>query len=321
MKYVKVRGLEKDVAQLFLGTSWFTPATEETAFDILDKYFAKGGNAIDTGRFYSGGVTEGVLRRWIESRNMMSKRESFVIVNKACHHYVDENNVHHPEISRVKPEYITEDLEYSLEDMKQPYFDIYLLHRDNEKEPVEGLMDRLEKHRREGKIKTYGVSNWSVARIAAAQEYAKKMGYQGISVNSPSYSLATVTTARWVGCVYADDAYVAWHKDRGISLLAWAPSASGYFAGRFGPDSPEDLRHTYCTPVNEEKLERCRVLAKKHGCEPSNIALAYIFNQPVTVMASIGPHREKTLDESIAALDIPLTPEEVEWLSLRKDSL
>jgi acyl-CoA dehydrogenase len=39
------------------------------------------------------------------------------------------------------------------------YFDIYLLHRDDVSEPVEGLIDKLEEHKRSGVIRAYGVSN------------------------------------------------------------------------------------------------------------------------------------------------------------------
>ena len=319
MKYQRIGNLDKEVSTLFMGTGWFTSPQQDAIFPLLDDYFEIGGNVIDTGRFYSGGDTEGVLTRWLDSRNMAARRDSFLIVNKACHHYVDENNVHHPEQNRVKPECITEDLEYSLDNMKQKYFDIYLLHRDNPEEPVEGLMDRLEKHRREGKILVYGVSNWTLPRVQAAQDYAKRAGYQGISVNNPSYSLATVTTPRWFGCVYADDAYVKWHADKGISVVAWAPQASGFFAGVFGDNPPEDIRRTYFSEANFEKLARCKKLAEKYGVSPTNIALAYIFNQRAPVLASIGPHSMRELTEAVEVLDIRLSESEVEWLSLRNE--
>lgn len=321
MQYRRVHNLDKEISALFMGTGWFTSPQQDEIFRLLDGYFAAGGNVIDTGRFYSGGDTEGVVTRWLESRGMAARRESFAIVNKACHHYVDANNVHYPQQNRVKPEFITEDLEYSLDNMKQKYFDIYLLHRDNPEEPVEPLVDRLEKHRREGKVRVYGVSNWSLERIEQAQAYAGKAGYQGISVNNPSYSLATVSTPRWFGCVYADDAYIDWHRGKGIDVVAWAPQASGFFAEVFGETPPEDIRRSYFTPVNFEKLKRCKELATRHGVAPTNIALAYIFNRPVPMMASIGPRNKREMDEAIAAANIRLTPAEVEYLGLGRDCL
>jgi len=321
MKYSSISGIDKKISTLFMGTGWFTTPQQELVFSLLDDYFAAGGNVIDTGRFYSGGDTENVITRWLEARNMAEKRDEFLIVNKACHHYVDANNVHYPEKNRVKPEYITEDLEYSLANMKQEYFDLYLLHRDNPEEPVEGLIDILEKHRREGKITAYGISNWSLERVAEAKAYAEKSGYQGIAVNNPCYSLATVKTPRWFGCVYADDEYVAWHQDKNIAVVAWAPQASGYFAEVFGDSPPEDIKKTYFIEENAEKLRRCKYLAQEKNLAPTNIALAYIFNQATPMMASVGPRSKREMDEAIAALEIRLSPAEVEWLSLRKESL
>lgn len=319
MNYLEIPHLEGKASQIFLGTGWFTASEGDAVFRLLDHYFAIGGNVIDTGRFYSGGEAEGVITRWIERRNMAAARGDFMIVNKACHHFVDENNVHYPEENRVKPEFITDDLEYSLQNMKQRYFDIYLLHRDNPEEPVQGLIDRLERHRKEGKIKVYGLSNWSLERVAEAAEYAKTAGYHGLSVNNPSYSLASVGRPRWHGCVYADDAYAAWHRDKDIRLLAWAPQATGFFAEVFGDNPPDDIRSAYYSAENFEKLKRCKVLAAERGVAPTNIALAYIFNQPMPVMASVGARTPRELDEAVEASEVRLDEREADWLALRRE--
>lgn len=318
MKYLSIPRLNKRVSQIFLGTGWFAAPNQGQIFQLLDDYFFAGGNVIDTGRFYSGGEAESVIAAWLDSRNMAAKRDAFMIVNKACHHYVDSSGVHYPEKSRVNPECITEDLEYSLENMKQKYFDIYLLHRDNAEEPVEGLIDRLERHRREGKILVYGVSNWSLKRVQAAIDYAEKKGYQGISINNPSYSLAAISQPRWFGCVYADDAYIAWHKNKNIGVLAWAPQATGFFAEVFGDNPPSDIRRTYFNEENFEKLRRCKTLAAKYGVTPTNIALAYVFSQNVPIMASVGARNKSELDEAIKTLDLRLSEQEVAWLALRR---
>ncbi|MEI3293949.1 MAG: aldo/keto reductase [Thomasclavelia ramosa] len=53
---------------------------------------------------------------------------------------------------------------------------MYLLHRDDPSVPVNEIMDRLEQHRQEGLITTYGVSNWELDRVQAAVEYCQQMG-------------------------------------------------------------------------------------------------------------------------------------------------
>lgn len=317
MKYLDIPHLDRPAAQIFLGTGWFTTPGEDEIFRLLDDYFALGGNAIDTGRFYSGGDTEGVIARWLTRRNMAAKRDTFLLVNKACHHYVDADNVHYPEKNRVTPECITEDLEYSLDNMKQRYFDLYLLHRDNAEAPVEELIDRLERHRREGRIKAYGLSNWSFERVAQAVQYARQQGCQGISVNNPSYSLAAVSSPRWHGCIYADEDYILRHRGTNVALLAWAPQATGYFAADSDDELPEDIRRTYGSAANIEKRRRCRELAERYGVAPTNIALAYVFNRPVPIMASVGARNRRELEEAVAALGIRLSAPVCDWLALR----
>ena len=60
--------------------------------------------------------------------------------------------------------------------LQQQHIDIYLLHRDDPSVPVNEIMDRLEQHRQEGLITTYGVSNWELDRVQAAVEYCQQMG-------------------------------------------------------------------------------------------------------------------------------------------------
>lgn len=64
--------------------------------------------------------------------------------------------------------------------MNVDYFDIYGMYRDNVNVNVNELMDRLEMHRLECKIKCYGVSNWSNERVKEDNRYCKKQGYLGI---------------------------------------------------------------------------------------------------------------------------------------------
>ncbi|AMC94252.1 hypothetical protein AOC36_09730 [Erysipelothrix larvae] len=321
MNVTTIKGLDKKVSRVVMGTGWFAPEFKTVIYDLLDRYVAAGGNVIDTGRFYNGGKSEAIITEWLNDRK---NRDQLIIINKACHHYVDENNVHYPEKSRVKPEYITEDLEYSLQNMGVDYFDIYLLHRDDVNEPVSGLMDTLEKHHLEGKIKTYGMSNWSNERIQEAVSYCKSKGYTGIRVNSPSYSLATINKPRWVGTVYVDADYVQSSNEEGITILSWAAQSAGFFVplwSSIDSEAPEDIKNAYFTEDNFKKLNRVIEVATKRGggIEPVNVALAYVLHPRFNVFASIGPRNMHELESSLKALDIELTKQEIEYLELKTD--
>jgi aryl-alcohol dehydrogenase-like predicted oxidoreductase len=322
VKYISIAGLEKGCSQIIMGTSLFTPARKDEVFAILDAYVAHGGNTLDTSRIYSLGQSEEVLAMWLKARGC---RGQMNIVSKGCHHHIDAAGVHHPDRGRVRPAIITQDLEESLERMQVDYFDIYLLHRDDPAVPVGELFACLEEHRRAGLIRAYGVSNWSTARMAAANAYAAGRGYPAIAVNSPSFSLARINEPRWQGCTYADDAYIDWHAKSRLPLFSWAAQASGFFTGlysRAGGPNP-DIMRVYANEGNWERLRRATELAaaRGKGYTANHVALAYVLCQPFPVGAVIGPQKAAELLDSLTAVDLSLSEREMAWLDLRLDTL
>lgn len=324
MEYLRIKGLNKPVSKLIMGTAWFNPAFKDEIFKMLDLYVEKGGTVIDTGRFYGANKdgdhaceSERILKEWFDSRD---NRDQLIIMDKACHPIITPDGKHHPDYWRVKPDVITDDIHYSLLHTGCDHFDIYLMHRDDPTVPVADIMDRLELHRKEGLITVYGVSNWERNRVEEAEAYCKKMGYEGFCVNNPSYSLAHVMKTRWPGCVYADDAYAAWHKDKNITLFSWAAQGHGFFADIYGENAAQDIKDAFFSEENFERLNRAKILGKEKGVDSINIALAYVLDQDFDVAAIIGSRDRKEFDSCLSSLDIKLTPDEIAYLCLKKDS-
>ena len=46
MEYINIKGLDKPISKLIMGTAWFNPAFEEEIFTMLDQYVAAGGTVI-----------------------------------------------------------------------------------------------------------------------------------------------------------------------------------------------------------------------------------------------------------------------------------
>lgn len=314
MNYIKIDDLDKKVSSIMMGTGWFMPQFATDILPMLDAYYTAGGRVLDTGRFYAGGASEPVVRKWLDQNR--DKREDLVITSKACHHYVDENNVHHVDKPRVTPEHITEDLEYSLNSLALDYFDVFLMHRDNINVPVASLMDRLEKHFQEGKYRIYGVSNWTIPRIEAAMDYCAQKGYAGLRVNSPAFSLAKVETPRFQGAVYACKEDLNWFKSHNLTIFAWAAQGAGFFGNAIPKDetAPADIRKAYFTPDNFERLQRAETLAATKHCSPINISLAYVLAQSLNIAGIIAPHNIAQLQSSLRALEISLSETDLSYL-------
>ena len=319
-KNVKIKGLETPLSQLIMGTAWLDFNQDVKVMEAtLDAYIEAGGNTLDTGRFYGGGAAEKILVKWLDRTGL---RKKLLFTSKAGHYFVNEKNEHFPEVPRVKPECITEDLNFSLNHLGLDHFDVFMMHRDNLEVPVAPLIDRLEEHHKEGKIRAYGLSNWTMPRVKEAMEYAKSKGYQGITTVSPSYSLATVHTPRWKGCEYVNDDYALAFKGSEVTILPWGSQGGGYFSETWTPENaPAGFVDCYFNKENEEKLKRAKELAKKYNAIPVNIALAYLLNQGLPIAPIIGPRNPGELATTLKALEIKLTPAEIEYLALRSNSL
>ena len=128
MLYSKIPGIDKPVSRLVLGTMWINTKTLDTAFPVLDAFYAAGGNCLDTAHGYGGGDNERAVGQWINERGL---RDEIVILGKGAHHSQDRK--------RVTPYDIQSDLHDSLARFKVDSIDLYILHRDDPDEPIARL--------------------------------------------------------------------------------------------------------------------------------------------------------------------------------------
>lgn len=308
MKYIPVQGIDKKCSKLIMGSMIFSPDNMELTTQLLDAFMALGGNTIDTAHIYNGGRSEVAIGQWLKLRN---NRDQVVILDKGAHPNAQG--------ARVNPEAIAADLQDSLKRLQEDYIDIYMLHRDDPDVPVGTIIRTLNEHKAAGKIGALGTSNWTCQRIQEANEYAEAHGLAGFTCNSPNLSLAKPNEPRWAGCISADQAYCAWHEEYQMPLMSWSSQAGGFFTGRYAPDNTEDqeMVRVYYNEHNWERLRRAEKLAREKGVNANHIALAYVLNQPFPTCALIGPQKMSEFEDSVQAVNLNLTPEEIRWVDLQ----
>ena len=316
MDYATIPGLDRPVSRLILGTMAYAPEPPDRLEHwcaMLDAFLGLGGNALDTAHVYGGGRSERTLAAWLQRRD---NREQVLIVDKGAHPSRDETH-------RVRPDAIDADVRESLERLQTPYIDLYLLHRDDRDEPVGSIVDCLNEHIAAGRLRAIGCSNWRHDRIEEANAYAAAHGLHGFVASRPNLSLAAAQEPLWPGCVSVDEQELAWYRAQRFPLLSWSSQARGFFSGRFQPDQPDnaDMVRVYYDDANWERLRRARLLAERHDCSPTRIALAWVLAQPLPTFPLIGPLTLDELHDSVAALEIRLGPEETAWLNLERDAL
>lgn len=298
----QIPGLAKPASVVVLGFEFFPNFASASL--TLDAFYEAGGNLFDTAYVYGGGKTEAIFGDWHTSRNV--PREEIVLIGKGAHSPL------------CYPDMIAKQLDQSLERLKTDYVDAYFMHRDNLDIPVGEFVDAMDAEVRRGRIRgIFGGSNWTRERMDEAAAYAQKNGKQAPGALSNNFSLAEMLDPIWAGCVAAsDDEWKEWLKSRQIPNFAWSSQGRGFFTERAGRDKHDDeeIVRVWYSDRNFVRRDRAIELAQKLGRHPIHIALAYVIAQPFPVIPLIGPRTIAELEDSLSALDIALTDEQVKWL-------
>jgi predicted dehydrogenase/aryl-alcohol dehydrogenase-like predicted oxidoreductase len=307
MTYGELPGGGKRVARLVLGADNQTTCPHASV--MFDDYFERGGNCFDTAHVYRGGRCESVLGAWMRARSI---REEVVLIGKGAH------------TPNCYPKAVHAQLSESLDRLQTSHVDLYMLHRDNPDVPVAEFVDALHEEQQRGRIRAYGVSNWTTERVESANRYAEKAGLPPLACVSNQFSLARMLDAPWPGCVSANTpSSRAWFEQTQMPLLAWSSQAQGFFTGRVGRGENPTSTFNRCWNCddNYRRLERVALLSKRRKVDPSAAALAWVLQQPFPTFALIGCRTPFETGSSMQALTLDLSPEELAWLDLRTDQL
>ena len=307
MKKIQIaNGVE--ISKITMGiNAWRTGVAEE----IFDRYRDLGGMTFDTARMYYGGECDRMLGEYINSRGI---RNESVICMKGCYP-LEQAKMHE---ARLTPEDIVGDLEKSLAAFGTDYADLYLLHRDDPMKPVEEIVPVLDKIVKDGKARCVGVTNWTVGRINMANEFAKANGMEQLAVSQLHFSLA-LTTPHLTGDIThvpMNATEEMWYRESGMPIMAFAAQGKGFFAQyeAGGEFKPTPKAYYASLPENHRRAQRAIELGRKYGVSSTVIALAYIMEHPLNPSAMCTYTKIEQYEDSIRALDIRLTQDEIEYL-------
>lgn len=314
-----IKGLSKKVSPIICGCAMPQMMDGNDASDVLDKVMGSGINFFDTAKEY--GLSEVSLGKWLEKGD---NRERSVVLTKGCHHTPEG-------IKRISPECFKEDIENSMERLRTDYIDVYLLHRDDLTVPVGPIMETFDSYFRKGIIKVCGVSNWTTARIEEANRYARDHGLVEITVSSPNYSLCEQLGDPWgQGCVTISGKSGAderdWYRKNNMPVFSYSSLGRGFFSGLIKSGDMEGARdfldeaaiRGYYYPENFKRLKRVEQLAQQKNANVPQIAMAWVLSQPLNIFPIVTCDKSEVITDSIKALSIKLTNNEIDWLNLEE---
>ncbi|MDR9402595.1 MAG: aldo/keto reductase [Halothece sp. Uz-M2-17] len=218
---------------------------------------------IDTAEIYGEGHSEQIVAQAI-----VDVRDQVQLASK-----VFPTHLHYDQVITA--------CEGSLQNLKTDYLDLYQIHWptgsfNSEIVPIEETMQALNELKRQGKIRAIGVSNFSQAQLAEAQQYGQ------IDSVQPPYSLF------WR---QAEKELIPYCVEQNITVLAYSSLAQGLLTGKFGPDHQfEAGDHRAKNKLFQgdnykrvlQAVEQLRPIAEQKGCTLAQLALAWLIAQPHT---------------------------------------
>ena len=240
---------------------------------------------------YRDGEAAQAAGRWLRSRPSAG---GGVVYAKGCHP------------PHCSPELVGAEVDKACRLLGLPQVDVFLLHRDDPRLPAAEFADALVEQVAAGRIGGFGVSNWTVPRLRELRAYLQQIGGPELMAFSNHFSLAEMVSPPWPGCLAVSREELDELAGLGVNVLAWSSLATGFFAGRETPH--------WDSPTNRARRERAAKLGERLGSPPTAVALAYVLHQPGQVLPVVRTGSEAHLDQMLAASEVQLSDDELEWL-------
>ncbi len=330
MEYRRLGHTDLKVSLICLGTmTWGEQNTLQEACAQLDMATEAGVNFIDTAEIYpvpthasTYGETERLLGHWLARATR--PREQLIIATKAASQadwlpYVRGGN------PRLNRRHLEAALDASLKRLQTDYIDLYQLHwperqtnffgklgyeypESEQAIPIEETLQALDELVRAGKIRHIGLSNetpWGIMRFL---HLAEQRGWpRVVSVQNP-YNL--LNRSFEIGCAEIS------HREQ-CGLLAYSPLAFGVLSGKYLHNRPPAnsrlslyQRFTrYSNPQAQAATEAYVRLAREHGLDPAQMALAFVNSRPFITSTIIGATSLEQLRSNLASVELRLSEE------------
>ncbi len=283
--------------------AWTLNETDSQPF--LKQALDLGINFFYTANVYSRGASEEVLGRFLKAN---TRREQTIIATKVHGVMRDE-----PNGSGLSRQAIFNEIDASLRRLQTEYVDLYQIHRWDPETPIEETLEALHDVVKAGKARYIGASSMYSWQFAKALYLADIYGWTRFVSMQNHYNLIYREEEReMMGLCQAE----------GIGVIPWSPLARGRLARPSGAESTKRLetdqfgRTMYAgtEQADSRVIDRVAELASKKGVKQAALALAWMLAKPFIDSPIVGATKPHHLEDAVAALDVKLSPEEINEL-------
>ncbi|MFD1707722.1 aldo/keto reductase [Siminovitchia sediminis] len=277
------------------GHNLYPNLDEEAGKEIVRTAIHNGINFIDTALLYGPGRSEELIGEVIQETG---KRSDLVIATKIGP--VFEGNKMKIDNS---PEFLKQEVENSLKRLQTDYIDLIYIHYPDEDTPKDEAVGALAELKEDGKIRSIGVSNFSLKQLKEAD----KNGY--VEVFQGEYNLLNRE---------AEETLFPYIKKENISFVPYFPLASGLLAGKYSQgDTFDDLRKNLphfqgkAFKQNLEKVDKLRPIANAKNAGVAHVVLAWYLTRGVIDSVIPGAKRAEQVLDNLKTLAVQLTDEDI----------
>ena len=275
-------------------------ANDEESIRVIHYALEKGINMLDSADMYGWGHNEELLGKALRGR-----RGGVVVATK----FGQTKGADGKQGVDGSPAYVLRACEASLKRLGIDVIDLYYQHRVDPNVPIEETVGAMKRLVESGKVRALGLSEAAPATIRRAHKI------HPIAAVQNEYSL-----------LYRKEGEetLAATRELGISLVAYAPLGRSMLTGsvKGKADLPEGDRRLAHPRFQGEALDknvkivkRIEEIAVEKKCTPAQLVLAWLLAQGKDIVPIPGTKRKQRVDENLAALDVKLSPQEVQRIS------
>ncbi len=303
MEYRNLGRSGLQVSPLCLGTMMFGGRTDaEASNKIIDLARTAGINFIDTADVYNEGESERITGAAIAG-----DRHEWVLATKLANPMGEG-----PNSRGLSRKWVIEACEASLRRLGTDFIDVYYLHKEDHRTPLEETVRAVADLIRAGKVRYLGLSNYRAWRMAEICRLADAAGIDRPAVLQPYYNM--LNRQPEVELLPACGHF-------GMGVAPYSPLARGVLTGKYDPDSqPSDDsragrqdKRMMQTEWRKESLLIARKIqahAEAKGCTPGQFAVAWLLNNRLVTSPIAGPRTIAQFEDYLGALDVTFTAED-----------
>ncbi|MES0076320.1 aldo/keto reductase [Mesorhizobium sp. M0058] len=290
---------------------WMWGGTDEAqSIDTIRASIDEGVSLIDTAPAYGKGLSEEIVGKAIKGRRdkvVLATKLGLVWHTKKGNHFFDYDGA--PVHRYLGADSVVYEVEQSLRRLGTDHIDHYITHWQDPTTPVTETMEALDRLKTQGKIRSIGASNVSVADVKAY------LAADQLDAVQQEYSMV----ARDM-----EQDLLPFCAGNNVSVLSYSSLALGLLSGKIGPDrvfTGDDQRkdNPRFSQPNRRKvaalMEAIRPSAEAHGASEAQVVIAWTLQQPGITFSLCGARSPQQARENAQAGRIKLSGQEINQIS------